>query len=327
MTVKVAFIGAGGIANAHLNALKTVKDAKIVGLCDVNETTLQNRQKEFGGDIFSDPEKMLQAVKPDTAYICLPPFAHGAAEEACLKHKIPFLVEKPITKDLELAKKLASEIKKNKIMAAAAYMTRFRKGVARAKELLAKDPPAIIFGGWVCGFPGSHPWLFDKELSGGQLMEQTTHTIDLMRYLCGDVKSVHCYRASNDPVKEVANFKADCASTTAIKLASGAVASIMSAWVCKAKSEVFLTLVSPNYRIEFSGWENSVRIFQEKGSYIEEIKGEGNIFEIEDAAWIKSVKSGKLNPIFADYEDAVKTLAVSAAANESMETGMPVRLS
>jgi len=326
MTVKVAFVGSGGIAGNHLNALKTVKDAKIVGLCDVDDARLAARQKEFGGDVFKDPAAMIDATKPDTVYICLPPFAHGEAEEACVKRKVPFIVEKPVTKDLKLAKKIAAEVKKAKLMTGAAYMNRFRKGVARAKELLAKDPPALVWGGWIGGFPGKHPWLFDKSLSGGQLMEQTTHTIDLLRHLCGEVEQVHCYRASNSFVKEAVDFKADCASTAAMKLSGGGVANIISAWVCRAGGGVFLTIVSPNYRIEFSGWEHSVRIIQEKGAFVEEYKGEPNVFELEDAAWIEAVKTGKPNQLIGDYADGVRSLAVSAAANESMETGKPVDL-
>jgi len=59
---------------------------------------------------------------------------------------------------------------------------------------------------------------------------------------------------------------------------------------------------------------------------VEEIKGEDNIFEIEDAAWIAAVKRGKPNGVLSDYADGVGSLAVSLAANESMATGKPVRV-
>ncbi len=326
MSFKVAFIGVGGIAGQHLNALKKMADVKIVGLCDVDEARLAARQKEFGGDVFADPDKMLSAVKPDTVFICLPPFAHGPGEMSCVRHGVPFIVEKPVTKDLALAKKVASAVKKAKLMTGVAYMNRFRKGVAKVKELLAKDPPALVYGGWIGGFPGKHPWLFDKELSGGQMVEQTTHTIDLLRYICGEVSCVQCFNASNDFVREAEGFKADCATTVAMRLAGGGVANIMSAWVCRAGGGVFLTLVSPNYHVEFSGWEHSVKITHAGGVYQESYKGEGNIFEIEDDAWIKAVKSGKAGEVIGDYEDGVRTLAVSAAADESMKSGKPAKV-
>ncbi|OGV83671.1 MAG: hypothetical protein A3K19_25165 [Lentisphaerae bacterium RIFOXYB12_FULL_65_16] len=326
MAVKVAFIGSGGIANSHLNALKKVPDTQIVGLCDVDEAKLAAKQKEFGGDIFTDPDRMLATTKPDTVYICLPPFAHGAAEMACIKHKVPFIVEKPLTNDMALARKVAAGVKKAGIMAATAYMTRYRRSVARARELLLNDPPALAYGGWIGGFPGKHPWLFDKKLSGGQMLEQTTHTVDLLRYLCGEVVEVFSYKADPKFVKEAQGFKADCASTVAMQLKSGGVANIMNAWVCRAGGGVFLTLLSPNYKVEFSGWEQSVKITHAGGTHTEEVKGEQNIFEIEDAAWINAVKTGKADGVKSSYEDGVRSLAVSLAANESMDTGKAVKV-
>jgi len=326
MPVKVAFIGAGGIAGAHLNSLKKMPDVEIVGLCDVDKARLKARQEEFGGETFTDPNKMLAATRPDAAYVCIPPFAHGPAELACAKHRVPFIVEKPCALDLKTARKILSAVKRAKLMAAVAYMNRYRQSVARAKELLSKDPPALVYGGWIGGFPGQHRWLFDKKRSGGQMLEQTTHTVDLLRYLCGDVKTVACYAADKKFVKGAKNFKADCASTTAMAMKSGAVATIMSAWVCRAGGGVFLSLFSPNYRMDFSGWDHSVRITHAGGAHVEEIKGESNIFEIEDAAWIDSVRKRNRSGVKCDYADGVRSLAVSLAANESMATGKPVRV-
>lgn len=326
MAVRVAYIGVGGIAGQHLASVKKMPDAQIVGLCDIDKARLEARQKEFGGEIFTDPEQMLKSVKADTCFICLPPYAHGPAEMACVKYGVPFIVEKPIALNVKTAKKIADAVKRAKLMAAAAYMNRYRASVARARELLAGDPPALIYGGWIGGFPGSHPWLFDKKKSGGQILEQTTHTVDLLRYLCGEAEAVACYAASNKFVKEAINFKADCASTVAIKMKSGAVANIMSAWVCRAGGGVFLSLFSPNYRIDFSGWNHDVKIYHGNGLHVEEIRGEGNIFEIEDRAWINAVKAGKMTGVLSDYEDGLKSLALCEAANISMATGKPVKV-
>ncbi|HOX37400.1 MAG TPA: Gfo/Idh/MocA family oxidoreductase [Candidatus Brocadiia bacterium] len=326
MAVRVAYIAVGNIAGYHLASVKKMPDAEIVGLCDIDKARLEARQKEFGGEAFTNPDQMLKAVKADACYICLPPYAHGPAEMACVKHKVPFFVEKPISVNVKTAKKIAAAVKRTKLMAAVGYMNRYRASVARAKQLLAKDPPAIIYGGWIGGYPGTHPWLFDKKKSGGQLLEQSTHTVDLLRYLCGEAEAVACYAASNKFVSEAKTFKADCASTVAVRMKSGAVANIMSAWVCRAGGGVFLSLFSPNYRIDFSGWNHDVKIYHADGLHVEDIKGETNIFEIEDRAWINAVKAGKLNGVMSDYEDGLKSLILCDAANVSMSTRRPVKV-
>ena len=326
MSVKVAFIGVGGIAGQHFNSVAKIAGAETVGLCDVDAKRLAQRQAEFGGETFTDPAQMLKATQPDTVYISVPPFAHGAAELACLRFRVPFMVEKPVAIDMKTAKKILSGVKRTGVMAAAAYMNRYRAGIQRVREVLAKDPAGLICGGWVDGFPGKHPWLFQKEKSGGQLLEQTTHIVDLLRYLCGEAESVSCYGADSKFVRGARNFTADCASTAAIKMQNGAIANITSAWLSKAGGMgVYLTLLSRDHKIEISGWNNDVRITHAGGKHIEEIKGEDNIFEIEDAAWIKAVRTGKPTGVLSDYADAVKSLAISLAANESMATGKPVK--
>ena len=50
MAVKVGFIGTGGIAGAHLNALKTFEDVEFVAMCDVVEEKAEarDRQERYG---------------------------------------------------------------------------------------------------------------------------------------------------------------------------------------------------------------------------------------------------------------------------------------
>ena len=327
MSTRVAFIGVGGIAGQHLNSVKKMAGTEVVGLCDVDKKRLAQRQAEFGGETFTDPVAMLKTTRPDTAYICLPPFAHGPAEMACLRYRVPFIVEKPVAIDMKTAKKILAGVNRTGAMASAAYMNRYRAGIQRAREVLAKDPAGLICGGWVGGFPGKHPWLYQKDKSGGQLLEQTTHIVDLLRYLCGEAESVSCFAADPKFVKGARGFTADCASTANIKMRNGAIANITSAWLSKAGGMgVYLTLLSRDHKTEFSGWNNDVRITHAGGQHVEEIKGEANIFEIEDSAWIKAVKTGKPSGVLSDYADAVKSLAISLAANESMTTGKPVKL-
>ncbi len=74
----------------------------------------------------------LDRIKPDTTWVCLPPHTHGEAELALVQRRIPFFVEKPITNDLALAKKIAEAIDKAGSFAGGAYLNRYRRSVNRA---------------------------------------------------------------------------------------------------------------------------------------------------------------------------------------------------
>lgn len=319
--LSVVFIGAGNIASQHMRVLTRFPDVKIDAACDINEKTLRARQSEFGVRTFDSIEKMFQSISPDAAFICLPPYAHGEAELACIEHGIPFLVEKPLSTDLDVANNIADYVRRTGIISCAAYMNRYRKGVQLVKKLFEQHPPSLINGGWLIETPANHLWLTQKHLSGGQLIEQTTHIFDLIRYLCGEVASVYCYGATGFvPKSDV--YNTDDATVTSMKMRNGAVVSIQSSWSTGFGGSIYLNFFGPDIRVGFEGWDQNAKIVTAGSSL--EITGESNIFEIEDRAFLDAVKLNDRSRILCDYEDGVRSLELSIAANTSLRTGKPV---
>ena len=73
------------------------------------------------------------------------------------------------------------------------------------------------------------------------------------------------------------------------------------------------------------GWEHSMTIFR-PGQEPQRVPGEGNIFEIEQQAFIAAVKSGDRSLIRCDYADGLETLRLTLAVNESIDKGRVVEL-
>ena len=71
--VKIAMIGAGNIANAHLAAYKSVPDAEIYAACDINEERLNETCDKFGIERrYTDVDEMLKALPElDAADVCV----------------------------------------------------------------------------------------------------------------------------------------------------------------------------------------------------------------------------------------------------------------
>ena len=61
--------------------------------------------------------------------------------------------------------------------------------------------------------------------SGGQLVEQTTHQVDLMRYLAGEIVEVHA-RYANRVLGDVPNLDIPDVQVVNLQFASGAVGSL-----------------------------------------------------------------------------------------------------
>jgi predicted dehydrogenase len=269
-------------------------------------------------------------VEVDAVYILLPPFAHGPAELACLARRKPFFVEKPVGLDWGRTREIAGEVERSGLLTGAGYMNRYRAGVQRARALLQADPAALVYGGWIGGSPNPQPgstnigsWWVQKDKSGGQIVEQCTHTFDLVRYLCGEATEVFAY-AANGFNKNLYSYTIDDASTVSIRFASGAVANLMSACCANGGGGgVTLNVYAHDTTCLFTGWEHSVKI-QQKGKEAEEIKGEDEIFAREDQIFLNAVRTADGSQIQSSYPDAAKTLELTLAANESIATGRPV---
>jgi len=326
--VRLGFIGAGGMAKAHTDALKSVPDVEIAAFTDVHKPAAEAIASQFGAKVFDTPKDLARDAGVDAIYILLPPFAHGAAERAALDAKLPFFVEKPVGLDLGLSREIAQEVERLGLMTAAGYMNRYREGINAVRDMLKQDPAVMAYGGWWGGSPGPAggggigSWWSDKSKSGGQMHEQVTHTVDLTRYLFGDAEEVFAY-AANGFNKGIAGCTIDDAATVAIRFKNGGIANLMSSVSSNAGGGVMLNVHSLQHNYKFTGWEHSVTI-QTKGEPDQQIKGEDNIFGIEDAIFVQAVRAKDPGGIKSTYPDAVKTLAISLAANESLATGKPV---
>ena len=94
-----------------------------------------------------------------------------------------------------------------------------------------------------------HPWWGKYEVSRGQMVEQTTHVFDLIRYFLGDVVSVHAYG-----IKGVSEGIADFEECTVcnMQFESGAVGSITSTCVARAHDHFAAELVGDDFYLKLT---------------------------------------------------------------------------
>lgn len=326
-TVKIGFVGCGGIAQAHMNALSQIEGVQLVAFCDVVADKAKEAAEKFGGRAFLKVKPMLDKV--DALYFCLPPFAHGD-ELLAVEQGIPFLVEKPVGLDFGLIKEIASAVKEKNLLTCVAYMNRYRRGVNFVRELLQNDPPILLLGGWIGETPisreGIWRWWVQKDKSGGQFHEQVTHTVDLARYLAGEVVEVCAYSSKGLNRLAPENYTIEDAVAVTLRFASGAVANLWAS--CSANGGgggICLQVYATETTALFTGWEHSVRILRRDEDTVE-IRGEGDIFAIENKAFVEALRTGDRSLIRSDYEDGAKTAAVTLAANQSFETGKTVEV-
>jgi len=319
MSVKVGFVGTGGIAGAHLNNVKNFEDVNLVAMCDIVEEKAKSRAKEFNSTPYTDFRKMFEKEDLDAIYICTPPFAHGEQERIACELGIPMFIEKPIAVTLEQGIIINDMVEHSGVITSVGYHWRYQGTTVKAKDVLKDEKILGALGYWMGGMPGV-PWWRVRAQSGGQHVEQTTHIFDLCRYLVGsDAKTVHGVAASGT-MTDVPNYDVDDISMVNIEFENGAVANIASACAMKGWGRVQLEVFCKGLVIQVGGG------FQINREGDVDNSTEGYQGQDRDRVFIDAVKSGDPSEIKSPYSDAFKTFALTMAASKSFATGKAVDL-
>ena len=320
MPVRVAFIGCGGIANHHMRTLAKIEDAQMVGFYDVDAERAKAAAEQYGGTAFDDVETMLDESGCQACYICVPPFAHGDLEMAVIDRGLALFVEKPVATTMETARKIEKAIAEKGIVSAVGYHWRYMAATEKAQEALAGKTITSVLGYWMGGLPGVW-WWRKMETSGGQLVEQTTHIVDLARLFAGEVKSVAASYALRC-LHDVENLDVPDVGTVTLTFESGAVGQITNCCHLNFGFRVGIDIIA----CDMAARINSGSLQLQTADGLQDVDASNDPTLAEDTAFLKAVETGDTSGIRSPYSDAVKTFAVTIAANLSAAEGRVVEV-
>ena len=320
MTVRVGFVGCGGMNSAHMRSLARLESVRLVAFCDSDLVRAQAKAEEFGGTAYGSHEAMLEAEELQAVYVAVPPFAHTTAELMAAEKGCAVFVEKPIATTLEKALEINEGLKKAGVITQVGYHWRWYDTTEQAAGLLPKDQVHMALGYWNGGFPGV-PWWRVLAESGGQFVEQTTHIFDLARYLVGEVKRVGAF-ATLHAMKEIPNMDVPDVGVATLEFESGAIGNVMNTCALQQGHKVGLALVGHDLVVEHNAGQ--LLVIRPEGR--EEIAPTVNPVVREDEVFINAIKTGEASAIRSSYEDGVRSLAVSLAVNEAWQKGKVVEV-
>lgn len=322
---RIGMIGTGWIAQAHRDALLRVADVEIRAIAGRNTERAKELAGETGARVYGHWREMLDAEQLDVAVILLPPHLHGELEEACAGRVRGVLVEKPIAVDYPTAERAQAAFERAGTITAVSYQNRYRSSVQVARQHFASDDQPIILvnGWWQSPMPGSR-WWRTKAQSGGQFVEQTTHVVDLARYIAGEIVEVSAF-AARGLAGGPPEYDVDEAMVVNVRFASGAVGNFSTGCHVKGRSRIGLRFSTVDTEAVLSDGTFDLRIEQHQQPPIDR-PSDGDPFALQAERFIRAVRENDPAPVLSDYSDALKTLRVTLAANESLVTGRPVEL-
>lgn len=328
MEFRLGFIGCGGIAGAHVSRLSEMPDVKLVAFCDILKEKAQGLASKHGGVVYEDFREMINHEQLDVVYICIPPFAHTDEVQVAAEKGVHIFIEKPIGLKMDLAQDMVRAVQKAGVKSQVGYLLRFGAGVERAKELIYSGKAgdvSVVQGRYFCNFIGG-PWWRDKKKSGGQLVEQSTHLYDIVRYLCGDVERVYTEMAKRFWV-EASDMTSEDTSSTTLRFKSGAIGSLAAStgaysgdrweadWIIAAKNLTFVFENANSLTIHSTGAPSVVETVSSP---------QRDLFKLESRDLFNCIRTG--NETRTPIEEGLKTLELTLAAVKSAEGCQVVRL-
>lgn len=322
--VKVAIIGTGQWGLQHA---KIFSELEKVALCAIVGRTLEKTQKRaelFKVPYYLDIKTMIKKEQPNLVSICVPGDEMFYIAKYLIEEEIPFLIEKPVTYNLEQAEHLINMSAKKGLFCGVNFIHRYSKPVQMAYDSIRKGKLGnVVYFNWKLGQYG-----ISKKNKYGNLIETQCHGLDLIEFLCGSISTVFCEMTD-------ITQKGHTTLAASLKLKNGAVGSIIGTYeaIETYHPSQFLEICGRLGRIQIEDFVGKYSI-QKFGSETEEIWTPSMMNEDDRFVYsnfrrhmkevVSNLIEGKEPPI--PIECGYRALYLANRMIESFETGKRVNV-
>ncbi|QAY77153.1 Gfo/Idh/MocA family protein [Sphingosinicella sp. BN140058] len=323
MTLRVAILGPGGIAARHAAAVRALApDLDLVGVCGRDPARAAAFAHTHGGAPFTDLDRMIGAVAPDLLIVALPPFAHRGEAEQAARRGVHLLVEKPLALDIATANRMVAAAQASGIVAANGFMYRFGDAVRRWKAL-DTGRPAVFAGAFHCNALHAD-WWREEAKSGGQLLEQIIHLIDLVRHCVGNPDSVYA-RRGNLFHRAVAGYDIEDVSAILFGWDDGRIATInaSNASVPGVWHKSW-SIIAERMTGRFTGWNDAEFTPATGGAASQTATGTTDPFVAQLADIAEAIRDRRAPAV--PLAEGAATLRLALAARQAADEGRELRL-
>lgn len=199
--LKFGIVGCGVIGDTHAAAISSLPDAELVAVADSMPDRAERLAEKYGIRAYPALEQMLVREDLDVVNVCTPSGMHGEHACAVMRSGRHVIVEKPMEISLPAIEQMLRAQREAGVKMSVISQHRFDAATRRAHALIRDGALGRLVLGNVQipwwrsqEYYDSGAWRGTRELDGGGiLMNQSIHSIDLLQWLMGRVKSVFAY--------------------------------------------------------------------------------------------------------------------------------------
>ena len=190
---RVGVIGLGPIGNRHANIYGELDNAELAGVCDVDRERADAAAARLGVRAFYSVQELLDGAELDMASVATGGKEYGSDHYQptveALEGGLHVLVEKPISNEIGPAEEMVALAREKGLCFGVDLNHRFTPAARLARQWMDDGRVGnLLFMNmsmWIQNPRESSPWFQIKALH--------PHTVDIMRYYCGDIEAVQCF--------------------------------------------------------------------------------------------------------------------------------------
>ena len=252
---RFGLVGCGRISSKHIDAIKSIPNAKLAAVCDINEDRAKAVSEKAGLDkYYLSYDEMLKKEDIDIVNILTPSGLHPEHTiDIVKKYRKHIIVEKPMALRLSDADAMIRICDLNSVRLFVVKQNRYNLPVTRLRQAVESGEFGRIFMGSVRvrwsrdqKYYDQDEWRGTWKLDGGVLANQASHHIDLLEWMLGTPVSVMARTETY-----MADIEVDDTAAAIIKFENGAMG-IIEATTATRPSDL----------------EGSLSILGEKGSVV-----------------------------------------------------------
>jgi len=309
-------VGAGAIAQSYLQAFQNCPEVQLVAVADTNLVAAQAMAQKANCNAYSSHIAMANAEKLDAVLVCTPPNTHPDVCTDFIERRIAILCEKPLCKDVNSARSMILAARSSGVMMTMASKFRYVDDVVKARQLVnsgAIGEVVLIENFFTSHVDMTKRWNSNPEISGGGvLIDNGTHSVDVMRYFLGPLSEIHVVegkRSQHLPVDETVHVF--------VRSTSGILGTVDLSWSINKELESYLRIYGSAGTISV-GWKESK--FLMAGSKEWKVFGNGynkvQAFSSQLENFARALRGSE--PLVVTLEDALASVQVVEAGYASL---------
>ncbi|QFY63987.1 Gfo/Idh/MocA family oxidoreductase (plasmid) [Rhizobium grahamii] len=334
--LKGALIGCGFFAVNQMHAWNDVDGAEIVAICDRDPERLKIVGDQFGIERrYSDAEALFSDGGFDFVDIATTVQSHRPLVEMAVRHKVAAICQKPFAKTLADAKAMVAACRDAGVTLMIHENFRWQTPIQAVRKALDENAIGTPFWGRFTFRSGydvfsGQPYLAEQDRF--IIEDLGIHTLDIARYILGDVLSVTARTKRVNP-----RIKGEDVATILLDHESGVTSIVDVSYATKLSKEPF-----PETLIELDGTEGTIRLTQGYQLEIANVHGtrsfdvspkllpwasrpwhniQESVYAIQQH-WIDQLRHGREHS--TSGADNLKTFALVEAAYDSAARREPV---